>query len=65
MKCSFCGEEMQRGTGKMFVKKDATVHYFCSNKCEKNMLKLRRSDRKVKWTKKYREAKGVSKKVAA
>jgi large subunit ribosomal protein L24e len=51
--CSFCGEEIEPGTGKMFVKKDGKVLYFCSRKCEKNMIKLKRNPRKFKWTKHY------------
>jgi large subunit ribosomal protein L24e len=50
--CSFCGEEIEPGTGIMFVKKDGSILYFCSSKCEKNMLKLRRVPRKVGWIKK-------------
>ena len=48
--CSFCGKTIEQGTGKMFVKKDGTVFYFCSSKCEKNALKLKRVPRKVRWT---------------
>lgn len=44
---------MQQGTGKLFVKKDAKVLYFCSRKCEKNMLTLGRKARETKWTKSY------------
>ncbi len=51
--CSFCGEEIEVGTGKMYVRRDGRVFYFCSGKCEKNMLKLRRNPRKLKWTKRY------------
>lgn len=49
--CSFCGNMLEQGTGKMFVKMDGSVLYFCSMKCEKNMLKLKRSPRRTKWTK--------------
>lgn len=52
--CSFCGDKLELGTGKMFVKKDGSVLYFCSSKCEKNQLKLRRIPRKVRWTKKFK-----------
>jgi len=31
------------------VRRDGTVLYFCSSKCERNMLKLRRKSRKLKW----------------
>lgn len=49
MKCSFCKQEFEKGRGKMFVKNDGKIDYFCSSKCEKNMLKLGRSPLKVKW----------------
>lgn len=48
-KCSFCGSNIEPGTGKMYVKKDGTVYFFCSSKCEKNMLKLRRNPRTTEW----------------
>lgn len=37
----------------MYVRRDGRIFYFCSGKCEKNMLKLKRNPRKLKWTKKY------------
>ena len=37
----------------MFVKVDGTIYWFCSNKCKKNMLKLDRDPRKLKWTQHY------------
>ncbi|MCS7121462.1 MAG: 50S ribosomal protein L24e [Archaeoglobaceae archaeon] len=51
--CSFCGYEIEPGTGKMLVMRDGRILYFCSRKCEKNMLKLKRNPRKLKWTKFY------------
>lgn len=57
-KCSFCGSKVELGTGKMFVKKKGSVLYFCSSKCEKNMMKLRRIPRRVRWTKKSIEERG-------
>ncbi len=54
-KCSFCGNELEQGTGKLYVELDGRVQYFCSNKCEKNMLKLGRNPRKLKWTKSYQK----------
>ncbi|MBW2999817.1 50S ribosomal protein L24e [Candidatus Woesearchaeota archaeon] len=62
VKCSFCGHPIEKGTGKMFVKKDGKILYFCSNKCEKNMFKLKRKSRKVKWTAEAAKIKEVSKK---
>ena len=57
-KCSYCGVELERGTGKMFVKKDAKILYFCSQKCEKNTFKLKRKPREHKWTAESRKARG-------
>jgi len=51
--CSFCGSDIPPGTGKMFVKKDGAIFYFCSSKCQRNQLKLKRVPRRVRWTKKY------------
>ena len=48
--CSFCGNEIEPGTGKMFIKKDGTVFVFCSSKCQLNMLKLGRVPRWTPWT---------------
>ncbi|MFH1211656.1 MAG: 50S ribosomal protein L24e [Candidatus Woesearchaeota archaeon] len=50
MKCTFCKNEIARGTGKIYIKKDGKVFYFCSTKCEKNLLKLHRKARETKWT---------------
>ena len=57
--CSFCGKEIEPGTGKMYVMRNGTVYYFCSSKCQKNMLKLRRIPRKIRWTEAYRKEKKV------
>lgn len=59
MKCSFCGISISSGTGKMFVKTDGKVFYFCSNKCEKNTFKLNRKPRKTTWTEEYKNIKAA------
>jgi len=59
MECSFCGREIERGTEKIFVTRMAKALYFCSSKCEKNLLKLKRKPRRVKWTKEYRKEKAI------
>ena len=51
--CSFCGAEIEPGTGKMFVKKDGAVLNFCTNKCYKNMIELKRIPRTTAWTEKF------------
>jgi len=50
VKCSFCSKTIEKGTGKIYVKKDGKILYFCSNKCEKNTFKLKRNPSKLKWT---------------
>lgn len=47
MKCSFCKQEIEKGTGKMFVKSDGRIFYYCSSKCQKNH-KIR-DPKNVKW----------------
>lgn len=54
MKCSFCGNEIEVGTGTMYVSARGQVYYFCSHKCMVNLLKLGRNPRHVRWTKTYR-----------
>jgi large subunit ribosomal protein L24e len=59
MKCEFCGKEIKKATGIMYVKKDGTTYHFCAKKCEKNTLKLKRKKRKTKWTKEYHKEKKI------
>ncbi len=56
MKCTFCGDDILRGRGKMFVRNSGQALYFCNSKCQKNQ-KLKRDGKKVGWTKKYAELK--------
>ncbi|MBR9700932.1 hypothetical protein GOV11_03645 [Candidatus Woesearchaeota archaeon] len=56
-RCTFCGTEIPFGTGKMFVKKDAKILWFCSRKCEKNLLVLKRNPRNFGWTRAARQSK--------
>ena len=59
--CSFCGEKLKPGTGFLFVKKDGTGLLFCSRKCEKNLLQLKRKPAATKWTRVSRLAKEAAK----
>ncbi|MFH1978564.1 MAG: 50S ribosomal protein L24e [Candidatus Aenigmatarchaeota archaeon] len=52
MKCSFCGEAIKEGTGKMFVRTDARVFHFCGSKCQKNQ-RMGRVGKNLKWTSKF------------
>jgi len=49
VKCSFCGGQIEQGTGKTYVYKTGKIDQFCSSKCEKNLLKLKRNPTKIKW----------------
>ena len=55
MKCSFCGKEIPLGTGIIFVFKTGRKLTFCSSKCERNMLKLKRKSAKQKWVTKEKK----------
>jgi len=61
VRCSFCENVIKPATGKMYVKKDGKVLYFCKNKCEKNTLKLKRKPSVQRWTKTFAKAKGGKK----
>jgi large subunit ribosomal protein L24e len=64
MECSFCGTKIPRGTETIFVTKRGKALYFCTSKCEKNLLKLERKERDVKWTNLYRQEKVIRTKYA-
>ena len=55
--CSFCGESIEPGTGKMFIRRDGTIFYFCGSKCQNNS-RLGRVPRRVRWTQAGRKALG-------
>ncbi len=51
--CFFCSNSLKKGTGLLYVKRDGKPFYYCSSKCRKNSLKLKREGRRIKWTKTY------------
>jgi len=55
-KCFFCGRDVPPAQGIAYVRNDGVIQYFCSSKCRKNALKLKRDPRKYKWTAKYRKS---------
>ncbi|MBW6451512.1 MAG: 50S ribosomal protein L24e [DPANN group archaeon] len=59
MKCTFCGKEMEKGTGKLVVKADGKILSFCKSKCEKNSII--RNPRRVAWTEVFKEQKQTKK----
>ena len=52
MFCSFCNNEISKGTGEIYVLRDGATLNFCSSKCKINAVDLRREGRLVKWTNK-------------
>lgn len=42
MKCSYCSGEVPKGSGIMYVYKNGTVNYYCSSKCYKSDIILKR-----------------------
>ncbi|GGM74169.1 50S ribosomal protein L24e [Thermogymnomonas acidicola] len=59
--CTFCGREIEPGTGFMYVRRDGAIYYFCSRKCKTNMVDLGRMARNTKWTREYHTIKKMKK----
>ncbi|MBI4999973.1 MAG: hypothetical protein HZB92_00375 [Euryarchaeota archaeon] len=59
--CSFCGREIEPGTGSLFIRKDGSTFQYCSSKCRKNSLHLGRVPRRVRWTQQYASLKAAGK----
>ena len=55
--CSFCKANVERGIGKLFINKVGKQFRFCSSKCEKNMIHLKRKPHRTKWVTKAKTAK--------
>ena len=53
VKCTFCGEQISEGTGLMYVYKSGKISHFCSRKCRKNQLVLKRKAIHTKWTQRF------------
>ena len=52
-KCTFCGNNVRKGTGKLYVYTSGKIANFCSHKCEKNLLKLKRKPLQTRWTQEW------------
>ena len=59
VECNFCGEKVELGKGKIYAKKDGTSYTFCSNKCETNLIELKRKPVKTKWTNAHHKLKST------
>ncbi|MFP8888508.1 50S ribosomal protein L24e [Natrialbaceae archaeon A-CW2] len=55
--CDYTGEEIEPGTGIMYVRNDGSVLHFVDSKAEKN-YKLGREPRDLEWTEEGRRGKG-------
>ena len=51
--CSFSGDEIEPGTGTMYVRRDGSILWFKNSEARKNMVHLKRNSRRVKWTRHY------------
>lgn len=54
--CNFCGNSIEPGTGRMYVRVDGTVFYFDSHKCYENFVSLGRVPQDTKWSSLSRNA---------
>jgi len=51
-RCSFCKQNYEFPRGLTLILNDGNILYFCSSKCRKNQLKLKRDNKKVNWIRK-------------
>ena len=51
-RCSFCKQNYEFPLGMTLILNDGNILYFCSAKCRKNQLKLKRDNKKVNWIRK-------------
>lgn len=64
VRCSFCREHIEPGTGKIFVKNDGRIFAFCSKTCQKHIFKLEHKARDIRWTKVFAQEKKTKEKSA-
>ena len=53
-KCVFCGKEVSPYKGVHLITNDGNMNFYCSSKCRRNALNLKRDKKKLKWTEAYR-----------
>ena len=54
-KCTFCGKDIEPGTGTLYIKDDAKTFNFCTMKCKKNQLGLKRNPVHTRWTLRFKK----------
>lgn len=57
--CDFSGDDIEPGTGIMYVRNDGTVLHFKDSKCEKNYF-MGREARSLEWTEAGRRESGAT-----
>lgn len=63
VRCNFCGRQIPQGTGMLYVFTSGKIAHFCSSKCRKNQLKLKRKAIHTRWSEHYiKETQPVAKK---
>ncbi len=56
--CSFCGRMIEPGTGLMYVLRNGQILWFCSSKCFKSYVKLRRRADRQEWVRRIKRTLG-------
>jgi len=51
-RCTFCKQTYEFPRGLSLILNDGNILYFCSSKCRKNQLKLKRDSKNVNWVRK-------------
>jgi ribosomal protein L24E len=47
--CTYCNVDIPKGSGMLYVFKSGKTANFCSKKCEKHQIQLKRKSREMKW----------------
>ena len=61
VKCVFCGKDQHAHKGLHYISNDGTTKYFCSSRCKRNSLNLKRDNRKIRWTEAFHETREKAK----
>ena len=51
-RCTFCKQNYEFPRGMTLILNDGNIMYFCSSKCRRNAIKLKRDNKKVNWVRK-------------
>ncbi len=52
-KCAFSGEQIEPGTGILYITKEGKQLHFKNSKAEKNYIKLKRKPITTRWSKRF------------